>query len=122
MSSNKKGSLFSLLTGVIAGAAIGYFMSSEEGKKTRKRLQEDFDKLSKNVKEVVKEKASKASDAFSDVADKVKEQSEELKADAQKFYNEKKTEGDDVISKAKDELEDWRTAFKKGVDKTKSEL
>lgn len=102
----KSSTLFTLISGLAAGAALGMIFAPEEGAKTRvklkKALSEGYDDLKEGLSdfgEGVSDKASEIKESLSSLKDTVLEQGSSFKEEARKKLLEQVVRLEKALSK-----------------------
>ncbi len=110
--------LKSLITGVIAGTAIGLLFAPKKGQETRKKLKSEFSKGGlglDTLKETAHQMGRDMSDTYEDVSANPKVKSAKFKA--KKFINENVPP--EAMKKAKAGYRKAKSEVKKAVSKAK---
>lgn len=111
----KKKNRIAIALGVITGAAAGWWLNSERGRKFRQDTADKAVDVSKQIGDSAKEQLSNLSDNLTDMAGQSKETvakaSERIKDGVNQLANQATTQ-----------VENGEDAFKKGADQAKSKL
>lgn len=77
--------IFAFVAGIAAGAAVGYFLNTEEGKEVRKRAMDKLDGLESEFGEKIKTKMDEVTEGLNVVVDEAKAKMDEVRTKMNNF-------------------------------------
>ena len=120
------GGLFTFLVGIAAGAAAGYYLSTEEGRRVRQRLQDRSSNFARDAQTYARDSSSKASGGLHDAVEKgnrlINDLSAEVKAKANAFGTDARAKADEVSANVKATVDQVAANAKVRVDELSGEV
>jgi len=112
---NDNKTFMGLALGLFAGAAAGYYLASDDGKKMRKQAKKQAKKLEAQAKVALKEQSEVLTAKFNEVSDTAKTFVNDATQNAKTKYAEYKNEANDVVEEAEG-------SFQKGINSAKAKI
>jgi len=112
---NNRGGLFTFLVGIAAGAAAGYYLSTEEGRRMREKLSEKTGEFTDEARSYAKETSEKVNHKL----DEAMEQGRHYVNDLSETVKHKV---DEYGSVAREKIDQTSSAFQEGVSRGKTKL
>ncbi|MFK8056095.1 MAG: YtxH domain-containing protein [Saprospiraceae bacterium] len=112
---NSKGGLFTFLVGIAAGAAAGYYLSTEEGRRMREKLSERTGEFTDEASRYAKEKSEKVNHNLNEAMEQGRHYVNDL-------TDTVKHKVDEYGSVAREKMDQTSSAFQEGVSRGKTKL
>ena len=109
------GGLFTFLVGIAAGAAAGYYLSTEEGRRMRERLGERTQTLTNEAGTYARQTTERVNENLQTALDQSREKVNE-------FTETVKHRVDELSSTAKSQLDRTSNSFQEGIERGKAKL
>jgi len=113
--SNNKGGLFTFLVGIAAGAAAGYYLSTEEGRRMREKLSERTGEFTDEATRYAKEQSEKVNHNLSEAMEQGRHYVNDLSETV-------KHKVDEYGTVAREKIDQTSNAFQEGVSRGKTKL
>lgn len=112
---NKGGGFFTFLVGIAAGAAAGYYLSTEEGRRMRERLGDKSRTLSNDAATFAKDTSAKVNDNLQTALEQSRTAVNDLTATV-------KTRIDDYSTNVRQQVDKTSTSFQEGIERGRAKL
>ena len=104
-----------LAIGLFAGAAVGYYLASDDGKKMRKQAKKQAKKLEKQARVALKEQSEVLSVKINEITDNAKTMVNQASETAKTKMAAYKNEAEDVVEEAEG-------SFQQGINSAKAKM
>lgn len=106
--------------GILAGAALGYWLNSEHGKKVRRDTSEQISNYSHQATEFTKEKVSQAQSNLSSAIEKGQQMLNDLTSYAKNAISRTADSAENAVDRAESRLESGMKKAKDKIDQKSS--
>ena len=109
------GGLFTFIVGIAAGAAAGYYLSTEEGRRVRERLQSRSNDFAGEASTYARQTGTKVNANLNTALDQSRSYVNDLTANV-------KSKVDEISTNARQQIDRTNSAFSEGVARGKEKL
>ena len=113
--SNRNRNLAGLAFGVIAGAAAGYYLASEDGKKLRQDVSNNFRKMETDLKNTIQNQSQTISNKFGEFTESAKSFVNDTASTVQNKISSYQNSAEDVVEEAESD-------FQRGINRANNKL
>lgn len=114
MNDNNKG-FIALAIGLFAGAAAGYYLATDDGKKLRKQAKRQFESLDNQVRSTLKEQTEVLSKKINEISNSAKTAVNDATLTAKSKLASFKNGAEDVV-------EDAESSFQQGINSARNKM